>query len=267
MLRLGRWAAVAGPSHFRPGAFLVFLSLRAALVAVALAVLALGSSAVPARADVGGVVRGTLTRPDHRPIPNVTVSLSGTGTTLSAVTDSAGHFAFPRVPFGHYEIRAATADGNATATIDVSTVAVVDVALLAAPIIGVTRSTSTSVRGTPVSQNTISASEIAALPVNTTVNRVIETLPGIVRFSYDEPVAHGFHGITYELDGAPLPASTSSNFANLIDPRDTGAIEVFTGAFPAEFGGSRMGAVVNVQSWPAASRAGRFCFRRRTSPT
>ncbi len=80
------------------------------------------------------------------------------------------------------------------------------------------------------------------------MNRVIETLPGIVRFSYDEPVAHGFHGITYELDGAPLPSSTSSNFANLIDPRDAGAIEVFTGAFPAEFGGSRMGAVVNVQS-------------------
>lgn len=225
-------------------------ALRAALVAVAFAALAFGSTAAPARADVTGVVRGTLTRPDHQPLANVTVSLTGAGTTLTATTGRDGRFAFPRVPFGRYELRATTPDGNAVTTVDVSTGAVIDVPLLASPVIGTTRSTTTGVRGTPVSQNTISASQIAALPVNTTVNRVIETLPGIVRFSYDEPVAHGFHGITYELDGAPLPASTSSNFANLIDPRDAGAIEVFTGAFPAEFGGSRMGAVVNVQSLP-----------------
>jgi hypothetical protein len=34
--------------------------------------------------------------------------------------------------------------------------------------------------------------------------------------------------------GAPLPSSTSSNFANLIDHRTVGAVETFTGAFPAE---------------------------------
>ena len=48
----------------------------------------------------------------------------------------------------------------------------------------------------------------------------------MVRFSYDEPVVDGFHGVTYELDGAPLPSSTSSNFANLIDPRTAGALNV-----------------------------------------
>ncbi len=220
----------------------------AALAAAIWAALAVFTASVPAQADVAGVVRGTLTRSDRSPIPNAVVTLAGPGVSLTAKTDREGRFAFPRVPFGRYTLHATTPAGDADATVDVATGAVVDVPLFAGAEIGRTRSTTTGVRGTPVSENTVGAAQIAALPVNTSVNRVIETLPGIVRFSYDEPVAHGFHGITYELDGAPLPSSTSSNFANLIDPRDAGAIEVFTGAFPAEFGGSRMGAVVNVQS-------------------
>src|SRR5581483_4369777 len=224
--------------------------ILAALAAFAWAGLAVVAASLPARADVTGVVRGTLTRPDHHPLANVVVSLTGPDASLTTKTGAQGQFAFPRVPFGRYRLHASTPEGTAEATVDVDTGAVVDVALVPIARIGTTRGTTTGLRGTPVSVNTISSNQIAALPVNTSIDRVIETLPGIVRFSYDEPVAHGFHGISYELDGAPLPSSTSSNFANLIDPRDVGAIEVFTGAFPAEFGGSRMGALVNVQSLP-----------------
>ncbi|MBD5657692.1 MAG: TonB-dependent receptor plug domain-containing protein, partial [Candidatus Eremiobacteraeota bacterium] len=100
----------------------------------------------------------------------------------------------------------------------------------------------------PVSVNSITSAQLSALPENQSLDNVIETLPGIVRFSYNEPVAHGFHGLTYELDGVPLPLSTTSNFSEIIDPRDIDSREVFTGAFPAEFGGSRQGAVVNIIS-------------------
>ncbi len=58
----------------------------------------------------------------------------------------------------------------------------------------------------------------------------------------------GFHGITYELDGAPIPLATSSNFSEIIDPKNVDSIEILTGAFPAEYGGSRQGAVVNIIS-------------------
>jgi len=221
---------------------------RAVLAALFWTCAAIMATTSPVRADVVGVVRGVLTGPDGKPIPNVTVSLTAPGVALNAVTGADGRFAFPRVPFGRVTLHADTSAGPAGATVDVSTNAVVDVALLAARVIGTTQATSTGVHGTPVAENTITAAQIATLPANTSIDRVIETLPGVVRFSYDEPVVDGFHGVTYELDGAPLPASTSSNFANLIDPRSVGAIEVFTGAFPAEFGGSRMGAVVNVQS-------------------
>ncbi len=223
-------------------------SFRTALAVLAGAGIAIITSVAPARADVVGLVRGTLTRSDHRPLPGVTVTLAGDRLTQTAVTGPDGRFAFARVPFGHYTLRATTPDGAALATVDVATDAVVDVALLAAPVIGRTGATATSVRGTPVSENAYGARRLAALPRNDRLDAIVEQVPGVVRFSYDEPVAHGFHGLSYELDGAPLPQSTSSNFAQLVDPRNAQAVEIFTGAFPAEFGGSRQGAIVNVVS-------------------
>ena len=215
----------------------------AAFAALALVV----ALCLPASADVVGVVRGTLSDLNHHPATGVVVTLTGAD-SLSATTDAAGRFAFPRVPFGRYILHANTPDGPVDRSIDVATGTVVDLDLVPARVIGSARATTTGVHGTPIAVNTVTAGQIATLPVNTSIARVIETFPGVVRFSYDEPVVDGFHGVTYELDGAPLPSSTSSNFANLIDPRTVGAVETFTGAFPAEFGGQRMGAVVNVRS-------------------
>ncbi len=213
------------------------------------------ATAAPARADVVGTVRGTLTGADHRPLRDVTVILSGDTVSRTAVSGRDGRFAFARVPFGHYTVRAVTPQGTAYAKIDVATDAIVDVALTPLAVIGRASGTATGVRGTPVSENAFGARRLAALPRNDRLDAIVEQVPGIVRFSYDEPVAHGFHGLTYELDGAPLPQSTSSNFAQLIDPRNAQAVEVFTGAFPAEFGGSRQGAVVNVVSGGVESDA------------
>ena len=229
---------------------------RSALVALTCSGIALVSTVAPARADVVGLVRGTLTRADHRPLAHVTVTLAGDRATQSAVTGDDGRFAFARVPFGRYTVRAASPEGVALATVDVASDAIVDVALVATAVIGKTSATTTTVRGTPVSENAFGARRLAALPRNDRLDAIVEQVPGVVRFSYDEPVAHGFHGLSYELDGAPLPQSTSSNFAQLIDPRNAQAIEIFTGAFPAEFGGSRQGAIVNVTSGGTEQAAG-----------
>ena len=154
-------------------------SSRAALVALLWAGAAVIATAAPVLADTVGIVRGTLTRPDGKPLPGVTVTLAAPGVTLSAVTDSSGHFAFPRVPFGHASLHASTAEGPAEATVDVATGAVVDVALLAAQVIGHASGTSTGVRGTPVSENTIGASQIAALPANTMPPVTVFRLTGL----------------------------------------------------------------------------------------
>src|SRR5665213_3054146 len=229
---------------------------RMALAVLTCTAVALTSAVAPASADVVGAVRGTLTRADRTPLGAVPVTLAGDRTSQTAVTGSDGKFAFARVPFGHYTLRASTPDGLAVAELDVGTDAIVDVRLIAAAVIGRTGATTTSVRGTPVSENAYGARRLAALPRNDRLDAIVEQVPGVVRFSYDEPVAHGFHGLSYELDGAPLPQSTSSNFAQLIDPRNAQAVEIFTGAFPAEFGGSRQGAIVNVLSGGTEAGAG-----------
>src|ERR1700681_1842463 len=232
------------------------IRFRSALAALTCSAVVVVSTVAPARADVVGLVRGTLTRADHRPLAHVTVTLFGDRTTQTGVTGDDGRFAFARVPCGRYILRAAGPDGAALATVDVASDAVVDVALVATAVIGKTSATTTSVRGTPVSENAFGARRLAALPRNDRLDAIVEQVPRVVRFSYDEPVAHGFHGLSYELDGAPLPQSTSSNFAQLVDPRNAQAIEIFTGAFPAEFGGSRQGAIVNVISGGTEQAAG-----------
>ncbi|HEY5258401.1 MAG TPA: TonB-dependent receptor [Candidatus Baltobacteraceae bacterium] len=208
------------------------------------------SVAIPALADDAGIVRGTVLV-DNAPRASVSVTLTGEGSSFSTTSDARGAYIFSQVPFGHYTVTAML-DGThgASSDVDVSSdsVARVDLAIVAGlkTIVVTATNSQRGVSGTPISVNTISRKQIEALPGNNSLNNVIETVPGIVKFSYNEPVAHGFHGLTYEIDGAPFPQATSSNFAELIDPKNVDSIEIFTGAMPAEYGGSRQGAVVNI---------------------
>ncbi len=207
-------------------------------------------SAAAASADNTGFVRGTVTL-TGKPAAGVAISLRGEGTALRAETDAAGRFALARVPFGRYVLTAHRGTASDfTQPVEVQSDAVVELPIeLGIKVIG--RAATSAVRGpgaAPVSVNSIGRAQIGALPDNQSLDRVVQTVPGIVRFSYNEPVAHGFHGLTYEIDGVPLPSGTAANFSEPIDPRDVDSLEVFTGAFPAEFGGSRQGAVVNILS-------------------
>jgi outer membrane receptor protein involved in Fe transport len=207
--------------------------------------------AAPALADTVGLVRGVVTI-GGKPAAGVALALTSPGTAARhTVSDESGAYTFGGVPFGSYLLTATkngvptysepvNVESNAIATISFD----MELKTIAHAVTAFVRGPGSS----PVSVNSISKDELAALPENQSLDNIIETLPGIVHFSYNEPVAHGFHGLTYELDGVPLPISTTSNFSEIIDPRDVDSLEVFTGAFPAEFGGSRQGAVVNIIS-------------------
>jgi outer membrane receptor protein involved in Fe transport len=216
--------------------------------AASFAILIVLAMAFPAFAAVTGDVRGIVTV-DRTATAGITVTIAGEGTSQTTLTDTQGRFAFGQVAFGHYTLSAASAGKPpARASVDVSTGSVSNVALAIGPVsqIGRTAATTRGVGGNPVSVATFSSGDLAAMPENQSLNRLIETVPGVAQFSYDEPVVHGFHGVTYEVDGAPVPLTTSSNFSELIDPRNIDSMEVFTGAFPAEFGGGRQGAVINI---------------------
>ncbi|MBD5653798.1 MAG: carboxypeptidase regulatory-like domain-containing protein, partial [Candidatus Eremiobacteraeota bacterium] len=175
-----------------------------------------------AKADTTGLVRGVVTF-GGKPAEGVTITLGGEGAALHTTTDAGGAYQLLRVPVGHYTLTA-TKSGLPTFTqpVDVASDAIATVSFeMQLKTIG--RTQTAYIRGAgsaPVSVNSISSAQLSALPENQSLDNVIETLPGIVRFSYNEPVAHGFHGLTYELDGVPLPISTTSNFSEIIDPRD-----------------------------------------------
>ena len=214
------------------------------------AAFALGTRA--ALADTAGLVRGTVTLAG-KPAAGVTITLTlaGEAPHVHATTDASGAFSLAQVPFGRYTL-VAHKDGvpDFTQTVEVATGSIVTLPIeLQLRTIGkATVTVGRGVASAPVSVNSITRAQLSALPQNQSLNQVITTFPGVVRFSYNEPVAHGFHGLAYELDGVPLPIATTSNFGEIIDPRTIDSLEVFTGAFPAEFGGSRQGAVINIIS-------------------
>ncbi len=217
-------------------------------IAAAIAACMLLSTA-PALAAEAGIVRGVITRSGTPAAgASLTLTLSGGRTSFTATTNARGEYSFPVVPFGHYRLTVHV-NGATDRTVDVDvhtdTVATVNLDVLKTIVVTATTANG-GVGGTPVAATTIDNAQIQNSPNRDSLNRLIETVPGIVQFSYNEPVANGFHGITYQIDGAPLPLATTSNFAEIVDPRYVNSLEVLTGAIPAEYGGDRMGAVVNI---------------------
>jgi outer membrane receptor protein involved in Fe transport len=222
--------------------------LRTALVAVFLAL----STVAPALSATTGLVRGTVTV-DGKPAAGASVVLEGEGSRFTTTTNAKGEYTFPQVLFGTYRVTAQAKGAHSLTTIvSVSSgqVATVNIAL-STQLQEIARTAVTAHAGAeanPPSVNQLTRSAIQTSPVNNSLDRLLETLPGVVQFSYNEPVVNGFHGVMYNIDGAPLPLATTSNFAEIIDPKVINSIELLTGAIPAEYGGDRMGGVVNIIS-------------------
>jgi outer membrane receptor protein involved in Fe transport len=219
-----------------------------ALAAVSLA-LSLTATAFAANS---GLVRGRITI-DDKPAAGVTVIVEGEGSLFQTTTDSKGDYVFSQVPFGSYRVTArakGTNEVQVLVNIASGNVTTVNIAL-SRRLKQISQTTVTAHAGpqaNPPSVNQLGVSQIQTSPVNNSLNRLLETLPGVVQFSYNEPVINGFHGVMYNIDGAPLPLATTSNFAEIIDPKVIDSIELLTGAIPAEYGGDRMGGVVNLIS-------------------
>lgn len=209
------------------------------------------SIAIPVWAATAGLVRGTITV-DGKPAAGAVVTLEGEGSKFTATADAQGAYVFAQVPFGSYRVIARAVGAHelqVLVTVSSETVATVNLALSThLQEIGSTTVTAhgTGLQSNPPSVNQLTRSNIQTSPVQNSLDKLLQTLPGVVPFSYNEPVINGFHGVTYNIDGAPLPLATTSNFAEIVDPKNIDSIELLTGAIPAEYGGDRMGGVVNI---------------------
>ena len=209
-----------------------FMALAAIFLAYALA--------MPAFAATIGLVRGTVTV-DGKAAPHATVTLQGEGSRFLATTDASGGYVFSQVPFGRYRLTAHAAGANDITlliTVTSDTVATINVplsTLLKQIASTVVTAVAQGAQASAPSVHLLDRGTIQESPVNNSLDKMIATLPGVIPFSYNEPVINGFHGVTYNIDGAPLPLATTSNFAEIIDPKSIDSIEVLTGAIPAEY--------------------------------
>jgi outer membrane receptor protein involved in Fe transport len=206
----------------------------------------------PAYAATSGLVRGTVTI-DGKPASGASVTLEGEGSRFATSTNAKGEYVFPQVPFGSYRVIARASGAHeiqVLVTVSSDTVATVDIPLSTQlkQIANTTVTAHAGLQASPTSVNQLNRSTIQTSPVQNSLSKLLGTLPGVIPFSYNEPVINGFHGVSYNVDGAPLPLATTSNFAEIVDPKNIDSLELLSGAIPAEYGGDRMGGVVNIIS-------------------
>ncbi len=89
------------------------------------------------------------------------------------------------------------------------------------------------------SSTTISAAAIENKANSQSLSAVVaSSVPGVAAAPSGEIHIRGSHGqYSYYLDGAPLPTNVSGSFTDLINPKDIESLRIYTGGFPAQYGG------------------------------
>ena len=203
--------------------------------------------ALVATALLSGTVRHATA-----PVAGAAVTARGNDRTVRATTDVHGHFAFPALPLGTYEVRAQSGDLRATARVDLGNGGA-DVALLLAPLSEiahtvVTRSSATGGSGSDV---VLDNADLTRLPYGNSFSEMQIQVPGAARGANGVVHLNGDHGvIDYVLDGVTLPQELNRDIGAEIDLNDLSFVDVIEGAYPAQYG-LKFGSVFNM-----ATRAG-----------
>jgi outer membrane receptor protein involved in Fe transport len=207
-------------------------------------------------ATVFGTVRGIVHDPQHRPIANITVTLSAKSSDFSvtAATDAEGQFHFDAVPLGEY------------------TALISDPAFLpeqhgvtvlsgSAPILHFELHFASQNESITVSANSASEQTESATPTNLISREEIREAPGATRtnslamitnyvpgtyVTHDQLHVRGGHQVSWLIDGVPIPnTNIASNLGPQIDPKDVDTVEAQRGSYSADFGDRTYG-VFNV---------------------
>ncbi len=208
-------------------------------------VLALVALCLPALANVFGHVQGVVHDPQHRPLPNAEVTLTGTTTdyTLKVTSDAEGVFQFAAVPLGGYTLTVAAkgfAPQSETFTLAANTSPMLHVELAIASL-----QEKVTVAGIVANQDTVTPT--------TDINKIdIEQTPGADRtysmqsitdytpgayMTHDMLHMRGGHQVTFQIDGVQIPQTNiASNLGPQIDPKNIDTMEVQRGSYTADEG-------------------------------
>lgn len=226
------------------------------LVALWLAAL-VGSAVVPCRATATtAFLSGNVTL-NGAPVVAIEVTASCNNITVRARTDRSGHFQFPPMALGRYQIEVRRDDLRALVRVDLgSDGASVALQMRHLREIGeVSVSRTLPIRGSG-SDVALNETDLTRLPYNNSFPEMLIQLPGAVRGANGVVHINGDHGvINYQVNGVALPQGLNRDIGSEIDLNDLAYVDVIEGAYPAQYG-LKFGSVVNLTTRSGIGPAG-----------
>jgi outer membrane receptor for ferrienterochelin and colicin len=211
--------------------------------------------ALTARAQVFGTVRVQVRDPQALVLDNVDVLLRARGSTWqqSARTNGVGEAVFPAVPIGQYSV-SASSEGFETLDKQISvtsnTVTPVQMLLSLAGFAQTVDVSSTPQTINPESirtTNIVDESDILRQPDGDrsgSMAMITNNTPGAYMM-HDHLHSRGGHGVTWQIDGVPVPNSNLAAVGAQFDPKDVSVLEVNRGGLSTN-NGDRAYGVFNI---------------------
>jgi outer membrane receptor for ferrienterochelin and colicin len=211
--------------------------------------------ALTARAQVFGTIRVQVRDPQALVLDNVDVLLKAKGSTWqqSARTNGAGEAVFPAVPIGQYSV-SASSEGFETLEKQISvtsnTVTPVQMLLSLAGFAQTVDVSSTPQTINPESirtTNIVDESDILRQPDGDrsgSMAMITNNTPGAYMM-HDHLHSRGGHGVTWQIDGVPVPNSNLAAVGAQFDPKDVSVLEVNRGGLSTN-NGDRAYGVFNI---------------------
>lgn len=216
-------------------------------------VLLIVSCAHSARAQVLGTVRVNLHDSQDLALPGATVVLKAEASTWTQTTTSGmqGDAVFTAVPIGHYTVTA-TLSGfkDQHEDIEVTANAIVPVRMTLA-VAGLSESVEVTAETiNPESSKTETLTHRLDIERQPDADRsgslsmITNNVPGTY-VMHDHLHSRGGHGVTFEIDGVPVPNSNLAAVGSQFDPKDVDYLESERGGLAANYGDRAYG-VFNV---------------------
>jgi outer membrane cobalamin receptor len=200
-----------------------------------------------ARASDLAQLNGIVHDPQHRPLPNSSVTLSAAHSTFteSITTNGEGAFTLPNIPLGDYTVtvsRSGFSTLQQTLTLHSDTAPVLHFELQLGAVsttVTVTSPLQVANADTVTPTTLVDRVDIAQTPGADRTNSmamITDYVPGAY-MTHDMLHMRGGHQVSWLIDGVEIPnTNIGSNLAAQIDPKDIDYLEVQRGSYTADLG-------------------------------
>jgi outer membrane receptor for ferrienterochelin and colicins len=200
--------------------------------------------------NASAFLSGTVTN-QGKPAPHVAVTASGNNLTAKTTTDARGHFSFPPLALGTYDVEAREGDLRGLVRVDLGsggasiTIVLRKLAEIEHTVVSEAQSLTIHGSGSDVVLN---STALTRLPFNNSFTQMETQMPGAAQGANGVVHINGDHGvINYMIDGVPLPQELNRDIGSEININDLSFVDLIEGAYPAQYG-LKFGAVFNMSS-------------------